>query len=58
MVRFGLYKDGYNSILFDDCFTLKTRNNHGQLVEGVLSAQGVFVPLLTKLIIKRSAEVA
>jgi len=34
MVKHGLVTAGYNSIILDDCFTLKNRSADGKLVEG------------------------
>lgn len=36
MVEYGLVEAGYNSIIFDDCFTTKTRSSSGHLVEGTV----------------------
>lgn len=36
MVEYGLVEAGYNSIIFDDCFTTKTRSSGGYLVEGIV----------------------
>ena len=35
MVDSGLVEAGYNSMILDDCFTLKDRDADGKLVEGV-----------------------
>ena len=32
MVKHGLVEAGYNSIILDDCYTLKNRSSHGSLV--------------------------
>lgn len=34
MVEEGLVEAGYNSIIFDDCFTKKERGNNSELLEG------------------------
>lgn len=34
MVDEGLVQVGYNSIIFDDCFTQKERGPNGELLEG------------------------
>lgn len=34
MVEEGLVTAGYNSIIFDDCFTKKERGASGELLEG------------------------
>jgi hypothetical protein len=34
MVEDGLVEAGYNSIIFDDCFTKKERGNGSELLEG------------------------
>ena len=34
MVEEGLVEAGYNSIIFDDCFTQKERGVSGELLEG------------------------
>lgn len=34
MVEEGLVEAGYNSIIFDDCFTKKERGNKSELLEG------------------------
>ena len=34
MVKDGLVEAGYNSIMFDDCFTKKERGNNSELLEG------------------------
>lgn len=34
MVDEGLVEAGYNSIIFDDCFTKKERGNNSELLEG------------------------
>ena len=34
MVKYGLVEAGYNSIILDDCFTLKNRGTDGELIEG------------------------
>lgn len=34
MVNHGLVELGYNSIILDDCFTLKNRSTDGKLIEG------------------------
>jgi alpha-galactosidase len=34
MVEEGLVEAGYNSIIFDDCFTQKERGVNGELLEG------------------------
>jgi len=34
MVKHGLVEAGYNSIILDDCFTLRDRSKDGKLVEG------------------------
>jgi alpha-galactosidase len=34
MVKHGLVGAGYNSIILDDCFTLRNRSIDGRLVEG------------------------
>jgi alpha-galactosidase len=34
MVEEGLVEAGYNSIIFDDCFTQKERGVDGELLEG------------------------
>lgn len=36
MVEYGLVEAGYNSIIFDDCFTTKERSEDGYLVEGMV----------------------
>ena len=36
MVDEGLVEAGYNSIIFDDCFTQKERSQEGKLQEGVV----------------------
>jgi alpha-galactosidase len=35
MVDEGLVEAGYNSIIFDDCFTQKERSGTGELQEGM-----------------------
>jgi alpha-galactosidase len=35
MVDEGLVEAGYNSIIFDDCFTKKERGDNGTLLEGM-----------------------
>lgn len=35
MVEEGLVEAGYNSIIFDDCFTKKERGPDGELLEGM-----------------------
>ena len=37
MVDEGLVEAGYNSIIFDDCFTRKERGQNGALLEGTQS---------------------
>ena len=34
MVKYGLVEAGYDSIILDDCFTLKNRSTDGKLIEG------------------------
>jgi alpha-galactosidase len=34
MVEEGLVEAGYNSMIFDDCFTQKRRGEDGELLEG------------------------
>lgn len=34
MVKHGLVEAGYNSLILDDCFTLRNRSASGKLVEG------------------------
>lgn len=36
MVEEGLVEAGYNSIIFDDCFTKKERGDAGELLEGTV----------------------
>jgi alpha-galactosidase len=36
MVEEGLVEAGYNSIIFDDCFTKKERGEDGELLEGII----------------------
>lgn len=36
MVDEGLVASGYNSFIFDDCFTKKERGHDGLLLEGTL----------------------
>jgi hypothetical protein len=35
MVQYGLVEAGYNSIIFDDCFTAKERSEDGRLLPGL-----------------------
>ena len=37
MVDEGLVEAGYDSIIFDDCFTKKDRGDNGELLEGTCS---------------------
>lgn len=43
MVDEGLVEAGYNSIIFDDCFTKKERGHNGELLEGILFVLHILV---------------
>lgn len=46
MVKYGLVEAGYNSIILDDCYTLRNRSADGKLVEGQLIPCAILSPLI------------
>ena len=56
MVDEGLVEAGYNSIIFDDCFTKKERGQGGKLLEGICLAKLCYLASSSKR--DRSCEVS